>query len=63
MTKPRPLELGTKEAEHDAAMLMWLFDAICVASDDPASRQNRPARDFKSATSPRHKDRCADEGF
>ena len=26
---------GTKAAENDAAMLIWLFDAICVATDDP----------------------------
>jgi hypothetical protein len=33
--KAEAARVGTKEAEHDAAMLMWLFDAICVASDDP----------------------------
>ena len=31
---------GTKEAEKDAVMLLWLNDGQCVASDDPRLKSN-----------------------
>jgi len=32
-------QVGTKAAEKDAVMLIWLDDAKCVASDDPGLKE------------------------